>query len=184
MKEVIIDVRERDEFDAEHIQDSINVPLSTFDSQAPGILTQLMDRKLIIMCRSGNRAKMAQKQALALGFAPESGYDIFEGGILKWKEEGKKTVAKQKGRLPLMRQTHIGAGAIGLTGIALGYTLGIEYFAISAFVCGGLLFAGATGICMLTNVLAVMPWNKNVPGIKEEACVASSGRPNCGVSSQ
>lgn len=40
MTEVILDVRERDEFEAEHVPGSISVPLSHLDSVAPGVLDQ------------------------------------------------------------------------------------------------------------------------------------------------
>ncbi len=41
MDHVTIDVRERDEFDAEHVEHSINLPLSEFARVAPGVLRQL-----------------------------------------------------------------------------------------------------------------------------------------------
>ncbi|MCB0390055.1 MAG: rhodanese-like domain-containing protein [Bdellovibrionales bacterium] len=179
MGEVIIDVRERDEFDAEHIKNSINVPLSTFSSQAPGILTQFMDRKVVIMCRSGNRAKMAKQQALQLGFSPDAGYSIYEGGIIKWKSEGKETIAQKKGHLPLLRQTHLIAGMMAFVGVLLGYTVHNGFFALSGFVGLGMTFAGATGNCLLSNFLAFAPWNKSIPEIKKEACIAGTGTSNC-----
>ncbi len=163
MNEVIIDVRERDEFDSEHAPGSVNLPLSTFNSQAPGVLTQLKDKKLIVMCRSGNRAKLAVQQAQSLGLAFEKGYDydVYEGGILRWKREGKEVVSKKRSHFPLMRQTHAIAGSIVLASVLLGYLIDSVYFGIAGFVGAGLLFAGLSGVCMLTNILALMPWNRN-----------------------
>jgi rhodanese-related sulfurtransferase len=38
MKSIIIDVREDDEYSAEHIENSIHIPLSSFDKKAPSVL--------------------------------------------------------------------------------------------------------------------------------------------------
>ena len=46
MSEVIIDVRERDEYELEHIEHSINVPLSSFSTVVPGVLPNLKIEKL------------------------------------------------------------------------------------------------------------------------------------------
>src|SRR5690606_23467786 len=44
MTPVYIDVREKDEFDAEHLEDSIHLPLSCFARQAPAFLRTLQGR--------------------------------------------------------------------------------------------------------------------------------------------
>jgi rhodanese-related sulfurtransferase len=181
MKEVIIDVRERDEFEAEHIKNSINVPLSHFSSVAPGVLDHFMDAKVTIMCRSGARAKMAENQALALGFSPAGGYQIYDGGILKWKKQGLDTVAHKAGHLPILRQTHIAAGLISLVGVLLGFFVNTWFFLIPGFVGAGLTFAGVSGICMMSNILGAMPWNKSTPELKKEICLASKGTASCEV---
>ena len=179
MKEVIIDVREPDEFNAESVKDSVHVPLSRFDSVAPGTLSHFMDRKVILMCRSGARAKMAYERAINLGFQPQGGYEIFSGGILEWKKLGKPTVSNNSKHLPILRQTHIVAGLIGLIGVALGYLVNPWLFAIAGFVSAGLMFAGLSGICMMSNILALAPWNKKTPNIDKEVCLASTGQTNC-----
>ena len=40
---VILDVREKEEFEAEHIPESISCPLSQFDMLVPGILKNTKD---------------------------------------------------------------------------------------------------------------------------------------------
>ena len=61
MSEVIIDVRERDEYLQQHVQNSIKVPLSVFTAVVPGVLNQLRDREIRFMCRGGARATQAHK---------------------------------------------------------------------------------------------------------------------------
>ncbi len=41
MAQVMIDVREHDEFASEHVDGAINIPLSTFSTMAPGVLSGL-----------------------------------------------------------------------------------------------------------------------------------------------
>ena len=56
---VILDVREKEEFQAQSIPGSICCPLSQFDVMAPGILPLIQDEEVVVMCRSGKRATMA-----------------------------------------------------------------------------------------------------------------------------
>lgn len=181
MKKIIVDVRERDEFEAESIDGAINIPLSHFDSAAPGTLSHFLQDKIILMCRSGARAALAKDQAMRLGFQPTGGYEVFEGGILAWKKQGRPTVQTKSNHLPILRQVHLIAGSLIVLGVLLGYFVHPGYFALSGFVGLGLTFAGASGICMMSNLLAYAPWNKNSAHLKSEVCVAGSGKPNCDV---
>lgn len=179
MKPVILDVRERDEFEAEHIEHSINVPLSHFASVAPGVLNQLTESKVLVMCRSGARARLANQQIAHLGFLDRIKSEVFEGGILEWKKLGNPTIIKKRTHLPVLRQVQIGAGSFILLGVVLGFFIHPALFGISAFVGAGLVFAGVSGICMLANLLALMPWNKLSPSTSEELCQASPGNSTC-----
>lgn len=175
MNEIMIDVREKDEFEAEHVKNSVNIPLSQFNHLAPGILTHFMDRKVLIMCRSGNRAKMAEKQASSLGFQPKGGFEVYQGGIIEWKKQGKDVVSMKKGHMPILRQTHFAAGALVIVGVLLGHFINPLFYWISGAVGIGLSFAGLSGVCLMSNLLAFMPWNKNIPELQKEVCVASTG---------
>ncbi|PIT99493.1 MAG: hypothetical protein COT74_10865 [Bdellovibrionales bacterium CG10_big_fil_rev_8_21_14_0_10_45_34] len=179
MKEVIIDVREQDEYKAERIENSINLPLSHFATVAPGALSNFMDSKVIIMCRSGKRAELAMGQARQLGFEPAGGFEVYSGGILKWKQQLRPVISGVKHHLPILRQTHLAAGLIALFGAILGFTVHPGFFLMSGFVGLGLTVAGATGLCLMSEILAKMPWNKNIPDIKREVCAATKGDSSC-----
>ena len=86
-RNVIIDVRERDEFAAEHIVGSINVPLTEFDRLAPSKIGALEDQPITLMCRSGKRAELAASRLAQLGVTPKE-LAIYEGGIIAWCEPG------------------------------------------------------------------------------------------------
>ena len=83
---VLVDVRERNEWDAGHIPGAQLNPLSTFDvsklpAAAPG-------KRIVLQCRSGNRSKTALAQAQASGRADIKAH--FGGGMLGWTAAGEK----------------------------------------------------------------------------------------------
>lgn len=173
MSEVIIDVRERDEYELEHVRDSINVPLSVFTTVVPGVLNQLKDRKIQFMCRSGMRAQQALEQAKGLGFNDTHTYSVYPGGIMAWKDSGQAVQSAGKAPLPLMRQMQIVMGVLFVIFAGLG-TFVNPWFSLVTMVFGvGLFMAGATGNCAVAGVLARAPWNKADPKLKEAYCRAS-----------
>ncbi len=83
---VIVDVREPDEWGAEHIPGAHLVPLSAFD---PAKVIGLAEagKKLVFHCRSGARCGMAAQVMLANGFTGE--INRMEGGIsFGWRQVG------------------------------------------------------------------------------------------------
>ena len=174
--QVIIDVREKDEFAVEHIEHSINIPLSMFNSMAPGVLNQLAERNIVIMCRSGARAGQAQAMALGLGFNDAHTYEIYKGGIIEWKKQGKRVVGKPgKAPLPLMRQVQLVVGSGVLTfGLLALFVNPLFTWGAVAFGAG-LTMAGMTGFCPLANALGMLPWNRGDTLAKREMCQMSNG---------
>jgi predicted branched-subunit amino acid permease len=63
--------------------------------------------------------------------------------------------------LPLERQVRIAAGSLVLLGAVLGWLVQPGFFALSAFVGAGLVFAGITDFCGMGIVLSKMPWNSH-----------------------
>ena len=72
---LLLDVREQDEFDAMHIENSMFVPRGIlesacewgFDDTIPE-LVQARNREVVIICRSGNRSAFAGKTMQDLGY--------------------------------------------------------------------------------------------------------------------
>lgn len=86
-KAVIVDVREPKEFSASHIQNAINLPLSSLKDRWRE-LEKYKDRPLVVSCRSGNRSL---KGAVALrkhGFTTV--YNL-SGGLLAWERDNLPT---------------------------------------------------------------------------------------------
>ena len=162
MGEVIIDVRERDEYAIEYIEGSINVPLSVFSMVAPGILNQLKDREIMFMCHSGMRAAQAKTLAEGLGYQAEHDYSLFDGGLMQWIKSGKEVVrGNSKSVLSLQRQVQLVIGLLVVVFGALGMWYNPWFSVAAAATGGGLFLAGATGYCLMAQIVGAMPWNKS-----------------------
>lgn len=86
---VLVDVREADEFAAEHIPYAISVPLSKITTAMPDLLND--KRKIVFQCKLGKRGEQACSFALA---GELKAHDILnlEGGIIAWKGAGLPTI--------------------------------------------------------------------------------------------
>ena len=154
---VILDVREKEEFEAEFIPDSICCPLSQFDLLAPGILKNIKDSDVVIMCRSGNRAKMAINELKKFD-VDQHKFTIYDGGIIQWKAEGKNIVGKGS-VFPIMRQVQIVASSMIFFAFLASHFISHDFVYLALFVGFGLALAGYTGYCPMVFILQKMPWN-------------------------
>ena len=81
---VVLDVRTSDEFDAGHIEESVNI-----DFYAADFANQLdsldKDVPYFVYCRSGNRSATTIETMQGLGFTEV--YEL-DGGIISWAEAG------------------------------------------------------------------------------------------------
>lgn len=148
----LIDVRGADEHARERIPGAVNIPLDRIGDLPRD------DRPVVFHCKSGMRtAANAAQLAAAAGGAPAF---ILGGGIDAWRQAGHPTVIDRAQPLEIMRQVQITAGALVFAGVLLGVLVAPGFFALSAFVCAGLMFAGVTGWCGMAHLLRVMPWNR------------------------
>lgn len=159
---VLIDVREEDEFKAEHIPYALSLPLSSFDVNFAK-LDLPKDRTLVFQCLKGGRSQSAcvRVEGSSQGF---DHLKNIEGGILAWKAAGLPLVGGEgevaTPKLSIFRQVQVIVGALVALLVLLGFaglTLG---FVIAGLLGGALLFAGVTGWCGLAMLLQKMPWNK------------------------
>ena len=68
MGQLIIDVREADEFADGHVKGAINLPLGRVMRVASELANTPKDTELIVYCRSGGRAGVAAKALQDQGF--------------------------------------------------------------------------------------------------------------------
>ncbi len=76
---ILVDVRTQEEYDKEHIQDAVLLPLDSIETDADEVIPD-KSAVYIIYCRSGNRSQTASELLVSLGY--ENIYDM--GGIIYW----------------------------------------------------------------------------------------------------
>jgi rhodanese-related sulfurtransferase len=152
---VLVDVREHAEYEAEHIQGAILLPLGKVSKAT---LPQVAGKKLVFQCKAGKRGGMACEKLLAE--MPDLEIYNLEGGITAWTQAGYSAKTSGKFFLPLDRQVQLTIGSGVLAGVVLGYIVHPGFLLLSGFFGLGLINAGLTGWCGLAILMAKMPWNK------------------------
>ncbi len=90
-KAVVVDVRERHEYEAEHIEGAHLLPLSEFDpADLPSVPA---GKRLIVHCRSANRCGIAAARLVESGYKGE--INRLDGGMLAWVAAGAPVVSGQ-----------------------------------------------------------------------------------------
>ena len=84
---VMVDVRERDEWDAGHAPEALHIPLGDLPGQLEAL--PLGDGPLAVVCRSGNRS------GRAVAWLTQQGLDAVnvQGGMQAWQQAGKAMVS-------------------------------------------------------------------------------------------
>jgi len=80
---VLVDCRERDEWEAGHVAGAEFIPLSDFETGSQALTSK--ESEIIIMCRSGRRSQSACQFLEGRGF---TNLTNLSGGILEWMELG------------------------------------------------------------------------------------------------
>lgn len=151
---ILVDIREPDEYAREHIPGAISLPVSGLDGAN---LKLEVGQQAIFHCKSGMRT---DSNCAVLAEHVDGEAFMMDGGLDAWRAIGMPTAKDAATPLDLNRQVQIIAGSLVLLGVLLGGFIAPAWFGLSAFVGAGLVFAGLSGWCGLTNVLRVMPWNR------------------------
>jgi len=155
---LFIDVRERHEYHAEHIKNAMNIPLGALEQSIDRIPK---DKTLIFYCKSGNRSQKALEQ-LIHHLSDIPCYSLI-GGIDAGKKEfeiERSSTTGCKMRLSVERQTFVIIGIFLILGGIFAFTINPLFQLVPFVIGGGMIFAGLSGFCGLSKVLAMMPWNK------------------------
>jgi len=83
---VILDVRTQEEYDIEHIQNAVLIPVQELENRVGELFK---DETLLVYCRTGNRSQTA------VNILEENGFTKIyhmNGGITAWKSAGYPTV--------------------------------------------------------------------------------------------
>ncbi|MBZ0186167.1 MAG: rhodanese-like domain-containing protein [Candidatus Obscuribacterales bacterium] len=163
---VLLDVSSPIEFETEHIEGSVNIPLDALDTRFDELQRK---GQLIVICRTGKRAERGAFALMGRGFQPH----VLEGGMVGWRKGG-LPVKEGKKRLPIERQIHLIVGVGVLTGVLLGVFVNPWFLILPGFFGAGLTFAGLSGACALGMLLGKAPWNRlESPGAQENGSKSS-----------
>lgn len=161
---ILIDVREPDEYLAEHIPGSQLVPLSVFTDNCRKI--DCGDKKVIFHCKAGIRSNKAC--AIAKDYFDDENLLSLQGGIEAWRSAGYSTSSGNTSgssstscSVSIFRQVQIIIGALIFCFITLGLLVTATFFYLAAALSAALFIAGLTGWCGLAMLLSKMPWNKS-----------------------
>ena len=150
----VLDVRTPAEFESAHIPGSYNLPLDQLGAHR-GVLGA-GTQPLVLVCRSGNRAREAQ---MLLHSAGRESVEILEGGLVGWEQAG-LPVERGRQRWSMERQVRGVAGSLVLAGALGGLLVWRPLGALAACVGGGLLYSGLTDSCGMAALLARLPYNR------------------------
>ena len=114
------------------------------------------EAQVVVICRSGKRARNAAEKLAASGMKNVS---VLEGGMEAWEAEG-LPVQRDRKVIVLDRQVRITTGILILSGWMLGTWVHPAWFGVCAFMGAGLIFSGVANFCGLALILAKAPWNK------------------------
>lgn len=80
---IVVDVRDKKEFESGHIVDSINIPLAKLDQRVTE-LKKYQDKPVIVVCKLGQHSGDAAKKIQAAGHE-----QVFKlsGGVTEWKAQ-------------------------------------------------------------------------------------------------
>jgi hypothetical protein len=131
------------------------------------------ERELVLVCRTGARARLAASQLP--GFRTR----VLEGGLVAWQEAG-HPVVEGRAHMSLERQVRVAAGALACTGGVLAVAVSPWFGLLPAFVGAGLVYAGITDRCGMAMLLAKLPYNRRGPdGAEAGTCAAPVGAGTC-----
>jgi rhodanese-related sulfurtransferase len=147
---LVVDVRFPAEYGALHLEPSVSIPLDEIARRR----TELPhDRELVLVCRTGARARLAEAQL--------AGYRtrVLEGGLVAWREAG-HPVVEGKAHMSLERQVRVAAGTLACLGGVLAVAVSPWFGLVPAFIGAGLVYAGITDRCGMAMMLARLPYNR------------------------
>lgn len=154
----VIDVRTPVEFAEVHVPQAKLHPLDSLNTEtllSNGTIRQ--GQPVYILCRSGQRARLAAEKLTTAGFTDGI---VVEGGTQAWVQAGLPVERSDVKVISLERQVRIAAGTLVLTGVLLGWFVHRGFFLLSGFVGAGLIFAGISDWCGMGLLLAKAPWNR------------------------
>ncbi|MBT2397440.1 rhodanese-like domain-containing protein [Streptomyces sp. ISL-100] len=154
----VIDVRAPGEYASGHLPGAHNVPLDRLHHALPAIEEAAGQGEILVVCASGTRSENACRTLAGLGVTAAT----LTGGTSGWAARGHELHCPEgaaRSAWAMERQVRLAAGALVMTGLALGL-LHPAWQLLSAGVAGGLVFSALTNTCGMAVVLGKLPYNR------------------------
>ncbi len=162
----LIDVRSATEFASGHIPGAANIPLEQVELRAADLDPTL---PVVLVCQAGTRARLAAELLQPSG----KNLVVLEGGTGDWIKAGNPAVRCTASRWALERQVRLIAGLLVIAGVALTLVVSPWFLLLAAFIGCGLVFAGASNLCLMGELLARLPWNRVRTGAQRSSGTAT-----------
>lgn len=157
----LLDVRTQTEYRAGHIPGAKLIPI---DELLPQSLDEHFERStpgnsetLYLTCQSGQRAEAAAERLMKAGY---TNLALVAGGTTAWEQAG-LPMTRHGNAISLERQLQIAIGSLLVLKVLLGFSVNELFFALTAIIGAGLILAGMTRWCGMTELIARMPWNQS-----------------------
>lgn len=85
---IILDIRAKQNFNKEHIINSINIPMEEFDNNQ-NKLKKYQKKSIVLVCSSGQQSKTSIKKLQSMGLTQ---CYYLQGGLRHWLDEGMPVV--------------------------------------------------------------------------------------------
>ena len=155
------------EYQAAHIDGSINLPLDRIEANLPRVADAAGGRRLVMICQSGGRATQAYERLRGAGLSEIA---ILSGGMNSWVSAGAPVTRSAQERWALERQVRLVAGSLVLLFVVASiWVPGLRYLA--GAIGAGLVVAALTNSCMMGMMLAKLPYNSG-PRVDVDAALA------------
>jgi glyoxylase-like metal-dependent hydrolase (beta-lactamase superfamily II) len=162
---LVVDVRLPAEYRSVHFEPSVLLPLDEIARRRHELPRE---RELVLVCRTGARARLAAAELTDFRTR------VLEGGIAAWQKAG-QPVVEGKAHMSLERQVRVAAGALAFAGGALAVAVSPWFGLVPAFVGAGLVYAGITDRCGMAMLLAKLPYNRGSDGAGAGTCAVPVG---------
>ncbi|MBJ7449268.1 MAG: rhodanese-like domain-containing protein [Parachlamydiales bacterium] len=141
----IVDVREDNEFEQEHILQSTSHPMSTFSESA---IPQ--GKQVVFVCQKGIRAaNAAQKWQV---FSKQQPF-VLNGGIDAWKKAGYSVSQNEPSSLEANSKAKMWCGGVILVSCMFALLISIDFLLIPLLMGALLIWDGFNRRCTITKIL-------------------------------
>ncbi len=145
-----IDVRTPQEFRSVHIPGTRNIPLLELPQYVSELRTLAEQNRLILVCRTHNRAQQALEYLHDQGI---TNCAVLDGGITLWAKREQGSSPSHQG-ISIEGQVRAITGTLILLGTGAGFFISPWFFFLPALAGIGLIHAGLTDSCLMGSLLS------------------------------